>query len=97
MACPRRRPAKLPADKAYDSRHTRAVLRRRHITPRLARRRVDSSERLGRHRWVAERTCAWSHRNRRSLVRYERDDAPHQAFLSLAAALLRWQLLHPRS
>jgi transposase len=50
---------------------------------------------LGRYRWVAERTFAWLHRNRRWLVRYDRDDALHQAFLSLAATLIYWQLLHP--
>jgi transposase len=94
---PRRRPGKLHADKAYDSAHNRAVLRRRHILPRIARRLIDSSQRLGRYRWVAERTFAWVHRNRRLLVRYDRDDALHQAFLSLAAALICWQLLHPRS
>jgi IS5 family transposase len=45
---PRRRPAKLHADKAYDSRALRAELRKRGITPRIARRGVESSERLGR-------------------------------------------------
>jgi transposase len=85
---PRRRPAKLHADKAYDSRKNRDALHRRHILPRIARRLIDSSTRLGRHRWVAERTFAWLHRNRRLRVRYERDDALHQAFLSLAAALI---------
>jgi transposase len=94
---PRRRPGKLHADKAYDSQKNRAVLRRRHIIPRIARRLIDSSERLGRYRWVAERTFAWAHRNRRLLVRYDRDDAIHQAFLSLAAALICWQLLHSGS
>jgi transposase len=44
---------------------------------------------------VLERTFAWLHRNRRLLVRYDRDDALHQAFLSLAAALICWQLLRP--
>jgi transposase len=91
---PRRRPDKLHADKAFDSRKNRDMLRRRHIIPRIARRLIDSSERLGRYRWVAERTFAWLHRNRRLLVRYDRDDAIHQAFLSLAAALICWQLLH---
>jgi transposase len=94
---PRHRPDKLHADKGYDSRKNRAALRRRHIIPRIARRLIDSSERLGRYRWVAERTFAWLHRNRRLLVRYDRDDALHQAFLSLAAALTCWQLLQTRS
>jgi transposase len=90
---PRRRPAKLHADKAYASRANRAALRRRHIAPRIARKGIESSTRLGRHRWVAERPFAWLHRNRRLLVRYERRADLHQAFLDLGAALICWQLL----
>ena len=91
---PRKRPAKLHADKGYDSRRCRDVLRRRGITARIARKGIESSTRLGRHRWVVERTCAWLHRNRRLLVRYERSPALHDAFLHLACALLCWQLRH---
>lgn len=93
----RKRPKKLHADKGYASRKNRRLLRRRHIAPRIARPRVDSSRRLGRHRWVVERTFAWLHRNRRLLVRYERRDDLHQAFLHLGCALICWQLLahHP--
>jgi Transposase DDE domain len=52
----RRRPGKVHADKAYDHRRCRAYLRWRGIRPRIARRLVESSERLGRHRWTIERT-----------------------------------------
>ncbi|MFC7335480.1 IS5 family transposase, partial [Rhodocista pekingensis] len=69
---PRRRPAKLHADKAYDFAHCRRALRKRAIIPRIARRGVESSQRLGRHRWVVERTLAWFARFRRIAVRYER-------------------------
>jgi IS5 family transposase len=47
----RRRPARLHADKGYDHPHLRAWPRRRRITPRIARRGVETSEMLGRHRW----------------------------------------------
>jgi transposase len=47
---PRKRPAKLHADKGYDHDRCRKAARRRGIVPRIARRGVDSSERLGRHR-----------------------------------------------
>ena len=90
---PRRRPGKLHADKAYDSRENRALLRRRHIRPRLARRGRESSERLGRFRWVVERDFAWLHRNRRLLIRYERYPELHDAFLDLGCALICWQFL----
>jgi transposase len=87
---PRRRPAKLHADKAYAGRARRAALRRRHITPRVARPGIDPKTKLGRHRWVVERAFAWLHRNRRLLVRYERRDDLHDAFLHLGSALICW-------
>ncbi len=70
---PRKRPKKLHADKAYDFPRCRKALRKRGITPpRIARRSVESSERLGRHRRVVERTLSWLNRYRRLKVRYER-------------------------
>ena len=47
----RRRPDKARADKAYDFPVLRARLRGRGIVARIARRGIDSGERLGRHRW----------------------------------------------
>ena len=37
--------------------------------PRIARRDVERSDRLGRHRWVVERTLAWLARFRRLAIR----------------------------
>jgi transposase len=68
---PRKRPAKLHADKAYDGSDLRRALRARSIIPLVARRGIDSSERLGRHRWV-ERTFSWLLGCRRLGIRYER-------------------------
>ena len=51
---PRKRPKKLHADKAYDFPRCRQALRKRGITPRIARRGIESSEKLGRYRWVVE-------------------------------------------
>jgi len=90
---PRKRPAKLHADKAYDFDRCRQALRARGITPRIARRGIESSEKLGRHRWVVERTLAWLARFRRLTVRYERRDDIHQAFLTLGCALICWNAL----
>ena len=56
---PRKRPKKLRADKAYDDKKCREALRRRGIKIRIARKGIESSEKLGRHRWVVERTLAW--------------------------------------
>ena len=85
---PRRRPAKLHADKAYDNRRCRRECRERGITPRIARRGVESSQRLGKHRWVVERTLAWLARFRRLVVRYERRADIHLAFTTLGCALV---------
>jgi transposase len=85
---PRKRPAKLHADKAYDAAEKRRALRSRGITPRIARRGIDSSERLGRCRWVVERSLAWLLGNRRLGVRYERRADLLQGLLHLACALI---------
>jgi transposase len=55
----RRRPEKVHGDKAYDHRRCRGDLTRRGIKVRIARYGVESSTRLGRHRWKAERSIAW--------------------------------------
>jgi len=91
---PRKRPAKLHADKGYDAAKHRRALRARGIVARIARRGVESREKLGRHRWVVERTFAWLHRFRRLRVRDERKAELHQAFLDLGCALICWKLLH---
>jgi transposase len=49
---------------------------------------VESSERLGRHRWVVERTLAWFARFRRLTIRYERRLDMLDALHRLAAALI---------
>src|SRR5262249_38743884 len=84
---PRKRPAKLHADKAYDAVAKRQALRRG-ITPRIARRRIESSERLGRYRWVVERTYSGMNRFRQLKIRYERRTDIHLAFLHLGCALI---------
>jgi transposase len=89
----RRRPDKLHADKGYDYDHLRAWLRSRGITPRIARRGVDSSARLGRHRWIVERSVAWLTGYRRLTLRYERSARLFTAFLTLAAALICYKRL----
>jgi transposase len=85
---PRKRPSKLHADKGYDYPAKRRALRRRGITPRIARRGVESSERLGQVRWVVERTQAWLVAFRRLALRYDRHAAAVLAFLHLACALI---------
>ncbi len=85
---PRKRPGKLHADKGYDYPRCRRACRRRGIVPRIARREIESGKRLGRHRWVVERTLAWFARFRRLTVRYERRLNILLGFHLLAAALI---------
>ncbi len=93
VAAPRQRPGKLHADKGYDHARCRRDCRARGIKPRIAWRGIDSSQRLGRHRWVIERTLAWFARFRRLTVRYERRQDIWTAFYSLAAALICYKTL----
>lgn len=85
---PRSRPGKLHADKAYDHRRCRSECRRRGIALRIARRGVESSARLGRHRRMVERTLAWLSRFRRLAIRYERNADIHLALTTLACAVI---------
>jgi transposase len=82
------RPGTVHADKGYDARHCRAYLRRRGIKARIARRRIESSQRLGRQRWRVERALSWLSCYRRLQVRWDRDSARWFAFLLLACALV---------
>ena len=94
---PRKRPAKLHGDKGYDSSALRRALRSRGITPRIARRGIDSSQRLGQCRWVVERTLSWLLGCRRLGVRYERRADILQGLLHLACALICLRYLDPGS
>ncbi|MGY3335040.1 transposase [Streptomyces filamentosus] len=89
----RRRPAKLHADKGYDYDHLRRWLRSRGIRHRIARRGVESSPRLGRHRWTIERMMSWLGGCRRLHRRYERKAEHFLAFAGIAAALICYRRL----
>ena len=81
----RKRPAKLHADKGYDYKRCRAYLRRRGIASWIARRGVESSEKLGKHRCVVERTHGWFAGFGKLRIRFERRLDIHDALLKLAA------------
>lgn len=74
--------------KGYDYRHLRRWLSSRGIRHRLARKSTESSRRLGRHRWVVERTVSWLSGCRRLHRRYERKPEHFPAFTAIAATLL---------
>ncbi|MEU7473786.1 IS5 family transposase [Streptomyces sp. NPDC044984] len=84
----RRRPAKLHGDKGYDYDDLRRWLRERGIRHRIARRGIESSTRLGRHRWTIERTMSWLAGCRRLHRRYERKAEHFLAFSAIACTLI---------
>ena len=67
-----------------DYRHLRLALRKRRIIPRIARCGVEPKNRLGRYRWVVERTLSWLNRFRRLKIYEDRADI-HLPSCSLAA------------
>ncbi|MGW1617358.1 transposase, partial [Streptomyces sp. NPDC002285] len=87
------KPQRLHADKAYDRADLRRWLRWKRIGVRIARKGIESSERLGRRRWVIERTMSWLTGYRRLSPRYERHPRNYLAFLGLAAALCCYKRL----
>jgi transposase len=85
---PRRRPEKLHADKGYDYRRCRAYLHRRGIKVRIARRGIEDKSKLGRVRWVIERTISWLLRFKRLGLRYDRTERTTLPLLTLACAVI---------
>jgi len=63
------------------------------IKVRIARRGIESSQRLGRHRWKAERSIAWLAGCRRLRIRYDRDSERFFAFAMLGCARLGYNRL----
>ena len=85
---PRPQPVKLHAGKGYAHCRCRRECLERGIDPRIARRGIEGGERLGRYRWIVERTLAWLARFRRLTIRYERRADLHLALTTLACALV---------
>jgi transposase len=84
---PRRRTIKLHADKGYDVPGCAATCVAAGSPPgsRIGR---DSSVRLGRHRWVVERTLGWLLCYRRLALCYDRSATTITALARLAVTLI---------
>jgi hypothetical protein len=65
-------PQRLYAGKAYGTPELRKRLRGKRLGVRIARKGIESSERLGRRWWVIERAMPWPTGYRRLDHRYER-------------------------
>jgi transposase len=97
---PRMKPARLIADKAYDSDKLRQHLASRNIELICPHRRnrvrppTQDGRKLRRYRrrWIIERTISWLGYFRRLLVRHEYYSHMYLAFIHFACAIiaLRW-------
>ena len=87
-------PSSTPT-RAMTAAPNRSYLRRRGIRARIARRGVESSTRLGRHRWKVERSLSWLSCFRRLQVRWDRDSGRWFAFVLLACADVCFNRLSP--
>jgi len=92
----RGRPRELPdivyADRGYDSEPTRALLAWLGIESRIAKRGKEHGSGLGKVRWVVERTIGWLKGLRRMRVRYDRSKIIQDAWNTLAAAVICFQI-----
>ncbi len=91
------RPKDLPdeayADCGYDSDDTRWILRWLGIEPKIPKRGRTHGSGLGKVRWVVERTIGWLKGLRRMRVRYDRLGVIMDAWTSLAAGVICYNIL----
>jgi transposase len=91
---PLRKPKRVMGDRAYDSRERRTTLSCRAIATDIARRNTPHGSGLGVFRWFVEQSLALMHQFKRLRVRDDRDDRVHEAFMTLASAIMCWRRLH---
>lgn len=94
---PLRKPQSVIGDRAYDSDPHRMRLSARAIATEIARRNTPHGSGLGVFRWFVEQTLAMLHQFKRLRVRDDRDDAVHEAFMTIACAIMCWRRLHSSS
>ena len=87
-------PARLTADRGYDSDPHRKQLKARRIDPEIARRRTEHGSGLGVIRYVVEQTISLLHQFRRLRTRFDKRDDIHEAFLSLGCSVICWRRLN---
>jgi transposase len=91
---PLRKPRVVMGDRAYDSDGHRMTLSGKAIASEIARRNTPHGSGLGIFRWFVEQALALTHQFKRLRVRDDRDDQVHEAFLTIACAMICWRRLH---
>jgi transposase len=90
---PKEMPDDLYADRGYDSEATRWIPRFLGIEPHIGKRGTPHGSGLGKVRWVVERTVSWVKGLRRMRVRYDRLRVIQDAFTTLAASVICFNIL----
>jgi hypothetical protein len=80
----------LHADRGHDHDKYRRMVRATGVKPAVARRGAAHGSGPGIHRRVIEQTIALLHWLRRQRIRWQIRDDTHEAFLTLAAAIICW-------
>jgi len=94
VGAPLRKPERVMGDRAYHSDPHRRKLSARAIATAIARRNTAHGSGLGVYRWFVEQSLALMHQFKRLRVRDDRDDAVHEAFMTIACAIMCWRRLH---
>jgi IS5 family transposase len=94
VGAPQFKPEAVMGDRAYDSDPHRAELRAQGIKPQIARRNTEHGSGLGIYRYVVEQSIALLHQFRRLRVRFDKRDDIHEAFVTLAEAIICWRRFH---
>lgn len=90
---PLRKPEAVAGDRAYDSDPHRMRLSARAIATEIARRNTPYGSGLGVFRWFVKQTLALMHQFKRLRVRDDRDGLVHEAFMTMACAMICWRRL----
>jgi transposase len=88
---PKQKPEAVVADKAFDCKPLRRILAWLGIRTKIPRRGAEDHG-LGKLRWFIERTLSWIHQFRRLRIRWDRNPKIHQAFFTLALALICFRI-----
>lgn len=97
VGAPLSKPQRVMGDRAYHSEPHRMTLSCRAIATEIARRNSPHGSGKGVFRWFVEQALALMHQFKRLRVRDDRDDQIHEAFMTIACAVICWRRLHSLS